>query len=139
MIHRKGVDASRVARGLRSGIKAGASRIPSMKTLAAVLASLSVLAEPALRAQPAAATATPSTAVAGRSGEPNVRLTVIEDGGSRVEELKVRGETRRIVVQSKLGGGRYEIIPADGGRDLATGPTTPRGAVGQRVWRVLQF
>ena len=106
-----------------------------MKTLAAVLASLSVLAVPALRAQPVPA----ATADAGRGGEPNVRLTVIEDGGSRVEELKVRGETRRIVVQSKLGGGRYEIIPADGGRDLATGPTTPRGAVGQRVWRVLQF
>ena len=104
-----------------------------MKTLAAVLASLSVLAVPVLRAQPAPA------ADAGRGGEPNVRLTVIEDGGSRVEELKVRGETRRIVVQPKLGGGRYEIIPADGGRDLATGPTTPRGAVGQRVWRVLQF
>ena len=113
-----------------------------MKTLAAALASLSVLAVPALRAQPAptmAATATATTTDAGRGGEPNVRLTVIEDGGSRVEELKVRGETRRIVVQSKLGGGRYEIIPADGGRDLATGPTTPRGAVGQRVWRVLQF
>ena len=106
-----------------------------MKTLAAVLASLSVLAVPGLRAQPAPA----ASIEAGRGGEPNVRLTVIEDGGSRVEELKVRGETRRIVVQSKLGGGRYEIIPADGGRDLATGPTTPRGAVGQRVWRVLQF
>ena len=117
-----------------------------MKTLAAALASLSVLAVPALlRAQPApasttaATTSAPAATDAGRGGEPNVRLTVIEDGGSRVEELKVRGETRRIVVQSKLGGGRYEIIPADGGRDLATGPTTPRGAVGQRVWRVLQF
>ena len=105
-----------------------------MKTLVVALASLSVLAAPALWAQQA-----PAATDAGRGGEPNVRLTVIEDGGSRVEELKVRGETRRIVVQSKLGGGRYEIIPADGGRDLATGPTTPRGAVGQRVWRVLQF
>ena len=111
-----------------------------MKTLVAALTSLSVFAVPALRAQPAPTTAAAAaTTDAGRGGEPNVRLTVIEDGGSRVEELKVRGETRRIVVQSKLGGGRYEIIPADGGRDLATGPTTPRGAVGQRVWRVLQF
>ena len=116
-----------------------------MKTLAAALASLSVLAVPAsLQAQPAPAStiapviAAPAAADAGRGGEPNVRLTVIEDGGARVEELKVRGETRRIVVQPKLGG-RYEIIPADGGRDLATGPTMPRGAVGQRVWRVLQF
>ena len=115
-----------------------------MKTLAAVFASLSVLVVPALpRAQPAPASATagastPTPADASRGGEPNVRLTVIEDQGARVEELKVRGETRRIVVQSKLGG-RYEIVPADGGRDLAAGPTTPRGAVGQRVWRVLQF
>ena len=102
-----------------------------MKSLVAVLAVLTVLAAPAATAQ------TPGDG--GRGGEPNVRLTVIEDGGSRVEELKVRGETRRIVVQSKLGGGRYEIVPADGGRDLAAGPTTPRGAAGQTVWRMFQF
>ena len=112
-----------------------------MKTLAVVFAALSVLAAPASRAQPlpAAPAADQTAGDGGRGGEPNVRLTVIEDNGSRVEELKVRGETRRIVVQSKLGGGRYEIVPADGGRDLAAGPTTPRGAAGQTVWRMFQF
>ena len=106
-----------------------------MKTLVAVLAALSLLAMPAAQAQPAPQ----APGDGGRGGEPNVRLTVIEDGGSRVEELKVRGETRRIVVHSKLGGGNYEIVPADGGRDLATGPTTPRGAAGQTVWRMFRF
>ena len=64
---------------------------------------------------------------------------MFEDEGSRIEELRVRGETQRISVVPKLGGARYEIVPAGGGRDLGIGPTTPRGAIGQRVWRVLQF
>jgi hypothetical protein len=107
-----------------------------MKPLPAVLAGLALLAAPVLHAQTAAAAPGPGS---GRAGEPDVRQSVIEDDGSRIDELRVRGETQRISVQPKRGGARYEIVPAGGGRDLATGPTTPRGAVGQRVWRVLQF
>lgn len=110
-----------------------------MKTLAAVLAATALLAAPALQAQPAAVPAPAPVAGTTRGGEPNVRIDVFEDEGSRIEELRVRGETQRISVVSKLGGSRYEILPAGGGSDLAIGPTTPRGAIGQRVWRVLQF
>jgi hypothetical protein len=73
-------------------------------------------------------------------GEPDVKNTVIEDGGSRVEELKVRGNTTRISVTPKIGGTtRYEIITEDGSRDISDGLSGNRGAAGKRVWRVLSF
>jgi Protein of unknown function (DUF2782) len=69
--------------------------------------------------------------------EPAVQRTVIEDMDNRVEELRVRGEVRRITVTPKNGGKPYEIIPANGGRDLGSGAS--KGAAGQRVWNVLDF
>jgi hypothetical protein len=74
------------------------------------------------------------------SAEPNVKRTVIEDEGSRIEELSVRGQTQRIVVTPKVGArASYEIITGDGSRDLSPGANTSRGAAGQRVWNVLNF
>jgi hypothetical protein len=75
-----------------------------------------------------------------RDNEPKVQLTVIEDDATRIEELKVRGQTQRITVQPKKGGMKpYEIIPADQGRDMSDSAGSQRGAAGQRVWRVLTF
>ncbi len=72
--------------------------------------------------------------------EPNVKLTVIEDEGARIEELRVRGQAQRIVVAPKVGPkGRYEIVTGDGSRDPSDSVTGARGAVGQRVWNVLSF
>lgn len=71
-----------------------------------------------------------------RGGEPVVQHLVTEDDGVRIDELRVRGQTQRIVVRSKLAGVRpYEIVPANGGRDLSQDKRT----VGQRVWSVLSF
>ena len=71
-----------------------------------------------------------------RGGEPVVERKVTEDDGVRIEELRVRGQTQRIVVQSKLGNARaYEIVPANGGRDLSQ----DKRIIGQRVWSVLSF
>jgi hypothetical protein len=73
--------------------------------------------------------------------EPNVKRTVIEDNGARIEELRVRGQTVRIVVQPKKADGSkaptYEIVPSDPGRD----PSTPArsGLAGQRLWPVMSF
>jgi hypothetical protein len=104
-----------------------------------LLGASALHAQPAAVADPAAGPAAAGAeAGSGRGGEPEVRRSVIQDEGSRIDELRVRGETQRISVQPRRGA-RYEIVPAGGARDLATGPTTPRGAVGQRVWRVLQF
>jgi hypothetical protein len=74
------------------------------------------------------------------NSEPKVQLTVIEDDATRIEELKVRGQTQRITVQPKKGGMKpYEIIPADQGRDMSDSAGSQRGAAGKRVWRVLTF
>ena len=73
-----------------------------------------------------------------RGGEPKVQYTVIEDDATRIEELKVRGQTQRITVQPK-GMKGYEIIPADQGRDMSDSAGTQRGAAGKRVWRIITF
>jgi hypothetical protein len=71
-----------------------------------------------------------------RGGEPRVEVKVSEDDQVRIEELRVRGETRRIVVHSKIAGVRsYEVLPAGQGRDLSQ----DKRAIGQRVWSVLSF
>jgi hypothetical protein len=69
--------------------------------------------------------------------EPKVERLVAEDDGVRIEELRVRGQTQRIVVRPKKGGAPYEIVPADGARDLSQ--STSRAAAGQRVWHLLRF
>lgn len=72
--------------------------------------------------------------------EPKVQRIVVEDDNARIEELRVRGQTQRIVIKPKIGNARpYEIVPADGARDLSAGPDASRGAAGQRVWNVLSF
>lgn len=72
--------------------------------------------------------------------EPKVELLVTEDDAVRIEELRVRGQVQRITVTPK-GGGRvsYHIITGDASRDLTSGASASRGAVGQRVWHVLSF
>ena len=98
----------------------------------AALACVLTLASTLAQAQPAAPAA--------RSAEPKVQLTVIEDDGARIEELRVRGQTQRIVVAPKRAGAApYEIITGDGSRDLGDGANTSRGAAGKRVWNVLKF
>ena len=65
---------------------------------------------------PAPAASAPSVVAAesSRSAEPDVKRTVIEDDGARIEELRVRGETQRIVVTPKVGLHKsYEIMTGD--------------------------
>src|SRR5216110_1619111 len=70
--------------------------------------------------------------------EPVVKHTVIEDQGSRIEELRVRGQTQRITVTPKVGTKKsYEIITPDGSRDTTDSASATRGAAGKRVWHVL--
>jgi hypothetical protein len=100
-----------------------------MKPALAALALLAAAAAPVC-AQPAPA----SDAAPASRAEPRVQRTVVEDDGARIEELKVRGQTQRIVVHSKQGpGGRYEVLP-DAGREGAGQATA-----GRRVWNVLAF
>ena len=74
------------------------------------------------------------------TAEPKVERLVHEDEGSRIDELRVRGTTQRIVVTPKVGTKQsYEILLGDGSRDLSEGVNTTRGAAGKRVWHVLSF
>lgn len=75
-----------------------------------------------------------------RAGEPQVRHVVVEDDAARIEELRVRGVTRRIHVQPKApGSAGYEILPPDASQQADDGTAGTRGARGQRVWNVLSF
>lgn len=60
-----------------------------------------------------------------------------EDDHVRVEELRVRGESRQITVQPKMPGARpYEIVPPSGAHDPSQ---RGRQAPGASQWRVLSF
>ena len=119
--------------GAQTAAPASTGTAPARSTVATVDA-------PAPAAPPGKTTVT--TTIAPRAaGEPEVRHIVIEDDGSRIDELRVRSVPQRIVVTSKgvPGGTTYEIITGDGSRDLGDGANTSRGAAGKRVWRVLNF
>jgi hypothetical protein len=104
------------------------------------ITGLALAASAALQAQskPAGAAVAPASRTV--AGEPRVEHIVVEDNGARVEELRVRGTTQRVVVTPKVGTTQsYEIIMGDGSRDLSPGANTSRGAAGKRVWHVLSF
>jgi hypothetical protein len=72
--------------------------------------------------------------------EPDVRHTVVEDDGSKIEELRVRGQTQYVIVTPKLGVAvPYEIITGRAGREPADGVGGNATAVGKRVWKLLDF
>ncbi|MBX9715513.1 MAG: DUF2782 domain-containing protein, partial [Burkholderiaceae bacterium] len=77
-------------------------------------------------------------AQSGLSSEPGVQETVVEDDGARIDELKVRGRSKRIVVKPKAAPA-YEIIPPGTGADISQGARGSNGAVGKRVWPVMSF
>lgn len=72
------------------------------------------------------------------SAEPKVQRIVIEDESVRIEELRVRGLSTRLVVKPRHAA-EYEVLPAPGGRDPSQGRSGSQGAAGQRVWNVLRF
>jgi hypothetical protein len=72
-------------------------------------------------------------------GEPAVVKTVVEDDGTRIDELKIRGQSKRVTVTPKKIGKPYEIIPPSNGRDQSEGAGGSNGAAGKRVWPVLSF
>jgi hypothetical protein len=71
--------------------------------------------------------------------EPVVKRTVIDDKHTHIEELRVRGQLQKVTVAPKDGAPVYEVITDSGSRDLGSGATNTRGAVGQRVWNLLHF
>jgi hypothetical protein len=87
-----------------------------------------------------AATATPeapavAASATGSPAEPQVLKEVAEDEHVRIEELRVRGQTKRLTVQPKIKGmSAYEIVPPEPGRDPAQDPKA-----GKRVLFTIGF
>ena len=72
--------------------------------------------------------------------EPNVKHTVIEDEGSKIDELRVRGQVQHVIVTPKVGTHKsYEIIMNRSGRPTDDGTGGATGAAGKRVWSVMNF
>jgi hypothetical protein len=100
-------------------------------------ASPPVAAAPAPRADAAAPAPPPARPADGPAREPLAAWHIAEDEHVRVQELRVRGESRQITVQPKLPGARpYEIAPASGALDPSQ---RGRLAPGTSQWRVLNF
>lgn len=97
------------------------------------MAATFVLCASTALAQPAAQPATPAPADA---TEPRIERIQHEDALTRVDELRVAGQTRSITVQPKNGAPAYEVAPATGGEDPNT---TRNGSTGKSRWRLLDF
>lgn len=113
-------------------------KLPALSLVALLAAGAVNAAEPAKSAPAPAASTSPAPI---EPGEPKVEHIVNEDKATRIEELRVRGQTQRIVVKNKLGvKSQYEVLPADSARDvLPADGNGNRGAAGQAVWPVLSF
>ena len=70
------------------------------------------------------------TAPAAPSKDAKIEHLVTEDSQVRIEETRVRGVTKKIVVHSKITGGSYEIQP----RDPSIDPENDKGA-GMRLFQ----
>ena len=77
---------------------------------------------------------------AGERPEPSIQRIRTEDAGTRIDELRVGGETQSITVQPKTGQNTpaYEVKPAESAKGNA--PSSSNGDTnGSRVWNVLKF
>ena len=89
---------------------------------------------------PATAAAAPAERQTERQTDRRIEHIHIEDAGTRIDELRVGGETQAITVQPKGGMPAYEVVPATGNRSPATAERGSSGASGgTRVWKILGF
>ena len=103
---------------------------------ALLLLALAGLANAQTPAQEPAVATPPSSSLPQKAIE-RIRT---EDAGSRIEEVRVGGETQSITVQPKTGSNvpAYEVKPSDSTKGSA--PSSSKGDTnGSRVWNVLKF
>lgn len=63
-----------------------------------------------------------------------------EDAGSRIDELRVGGETKEITVQPKGNAPAYEVTPEGSNRNPAsTDRDRDRGSEGKSGWKLFKF
>ena len=105
--------------------------------LAAVMAQTQA-PSPAKLAPPVRAEAAPDAPNKPGRGDPTIERIRTEDAGSRIDELRVGGETKQIAVQPKTTVPAYEVKPAEGSRGTPP-PSTSNDTNGSRVWNFFKF
>ncbi len=75
-------------------------------------------------------------ASAAQPGDQRIERIRHEDALTRVDELRVGGQTRSITVSPKNGAPAYEIAPLPGGDSPAD---ARNGSAGKSRWRILNF
>ncbi len=83
--------------------------------------------------------ATVATATSGPRTDQRIERIQIEDAGSRIDELRVGGETRSITVTPKGGMPAYEVVPASANRAPVSDRNSSAASGGTRVWKILGF
>ena len=102
-------------------------------------AAAALVCVPAL-AQTKAPALEPGTNPVSTRPEPTIQRIRVEDAGSRIDELRVGGETQSITVQPKVNMPAYEVLPSEGTKSGGIAPSTSgAGSAGKRVWNVLKF
>jgi len=72
--------------------------------------------------------------------EQRIERIQIEDAGSRIDELRVGGETQSIVVSPKGGMPTYDVLPGGPNRNLTRGERgNGASGGGTRVWKLFNF
>jgi len=72
--------------------------------------------------------------------QPKIERLVNEDRTARIDELRVRGESKKVKVHTKwIPLPDYEIVVGDASREPVAGPNGQHGIIGQRVWELLEF
>ena len=120
------------------------SFIAQAQALALVLAAPALAQQPAApapapAAQPAAQPAAPADAApANDKYNQKAEYIRVEDAGSRIDEVRIGGQTQSIHVQPKVGNmPAYEVKPTDGARARPDGfGDTPSK---KRVWNIGNF
>ena len=111
---------------------------------ASLLLLLSLAASPLLAQNPpgnavqaAPDASEPRTAPQGDKNNQRVERIRVEDEGSRVDEVRVGGQTQSITVTPKVGDmPAYEVQPSEGVRNLSRSSSD---TTGPRVWNMLKF
>ncbi len=110
--------------------------VSRLSLLALVALALSAALALPTRAQTSPVPSPATRAPAAQPGDQRIERIRHEDALTRVDELRVGGQTLSITVSPKNGAPAYEIAPTPGGKN----PTDARsGSVGKSRWPLLNF
>ena len=120
-------------------------RAPALLLLAGLVAGTAHAQTAGNVAAPPPATATPAADADTSTTEPTDKRNQkaehlhVEDAGSRVDEVRIGGQTQSITVQPKTGNmPAYEVTPSDGVRNRAKGFNEDTNQ-NPRVWKFGSF